>query len=118
LKIMERKRRKRDSSYYFRQKHVKAIELFLNKLSLWSAALHVKVDMSSVDVIDRIDDFNGDVDYDSLYCFDVGKDFRVPLNRIGISIASPFGFVERIEIEREEVYDHAAGNEGSDLGIG
>ena len=106
LNILEKKREKRDSSYYFKQKHVKAIDILLSKLSLWSSALHVKVDLSSVDAIELIDDLDGDVDYDSLYSFDVGKDFAVPLNRSGIDIGSPFGFVERIEIEREEVYDN------------
>lgn len=105
LNTMEKNRQKRDSSYYFKQKHVKAIDIFLSKLSLWSSALHVKVDLKSVDAIDLIDDLGGEVDYDSLYSFDVGKDFTVPLNRIGVDINSPFGFVERIEIEREEVYD-------------
>lgn len=106
LNTMEKNRQKRDSSYYFKQKHVKAIDIFLSKLSLWSSALHVKVDLKSVDAIDLIDDLDGEVDYDSLYSFDVGKDFAVPLNRIGADIDSPFGFVERIEIEREEVYDN------------
>lgn len=106
LNIMKQKRQKRDSTYYFKQKHVKAIDIFLTKLSLWSSALHVKVDMKSVDAIELMDDLDGDIDYDSLYSFDVGKDFTVPLNHIGIDIESPFGFVERIEIEREEVYDN------------
>lgn len=106
LNIMEKNRQKRDSSYFFKQKHVKAIDIFLSKLSLWSSALHVKVDLTSVNAIDLIDDLDGDVDYDSLYSFDVGKDFVVPLNRIGIDIDSPFGFIERIVIEREEVYDN------------
>ena len=106
LNTMEKKRQKRDSAYYFKQKHVKAIDVFLSKLSLWSSALHVKVDLKSVDAIDFMGDLVGNIDYDSLYSFDVGKDFAVPVNRIGINIASPFGFVKGIEIEREEVYDN------------
>ena len=106
LNIMKKKRQKRDGSYYFKQKHVKAIELFLSKLSLWSSALHIKVDVKSVDAIELIDEMAWDIDYDSLYSFDVGKNFVVPLNHIGVDIESPFGFIERIEIEREEVYDN------------
>ena len=105
LNAMERKQQRRDSSYFFKQKHVKAIDMFLAKLSLWSSALHIKVDLSSVDAIDLIDNLDDNLDYDSLYSFDVGKDYVVPLNRIGIDIDSPFGFIERLEIEREEVYD-------------
>ena len=106
LNTMEKNRQKRDSSYYFRQKHLKSIDIFLSKLSLWSSALHVKVDLKSVDAIELIDDMDGEVDYDSLYSFDVGRNFVVPLNRIGMDIESPFGFIKRIEIEREEVYDN------------
>ncbi len=96
---------KRDSSYYFKQKHVKAIDLFLAKLSFWSAALHVGIDPHSVDILDRIDDYDGEIDYDSLYTFEQGKTYAVPLNRIGVSIGAPFSFIERIEIDREELYD-------------
>lgn len=106
LNTMETKRLKRDSSYYFKKKHLKAIDIFLSKLSLWSSALHIKVDPTSVDAIELIDNLAEDIDYDSLYSFDVGKDFVVPLNQIGVTISSPFGFVEKIEIEREEVYDN------------
>jgi hypothetical protein len=106
LNTMEQNREKRDSSYYFKQKHIKAIDIFLSKLSMWSSALHIKVDLTSVDAIDLMDDLDGDGDYDSLYSFDVGNGFAVPLNQSGINIDSPFGFVERIEIEREEVYDN------------
>lgn len=110
LNILKKKRYRRDSSYYYNRKHLKEISRFLTKLSTWSIALHVSVDMKSVDAIELIDELASDVDYDSLYSFDVGKDFSVPLNRIGSEIESPFGFIERLEIEREEVYDHATVN--------
>lgn len=106
LSTMEKKRLKRDSSYYFKKKHLKAINIFLSKLSLWSSALHIKVDPTSVGAIELVDTLAEDIDYDSLYSFDVGKDFVVPLNQIGVTINSPFGFIDKIEIEREEVYDN------------
>lgn len=105
LKIMRQKQIKRDSSYFFKKKHLKAIDILLSKLSLWSTAFHIEVDLKSVDAVD--DDTVNGIDYDSLYSFDVGKDYVVPLNQIGVSISSPFGFIERFEIEREEVYDDA-----------
>ena len=106
LNIMKQKLHKRSSTYYFRQKNLKAIELFLSKLSLWSAALHVKVDMDSADGIQLADEISGEIDYEDLYTLDRGKACPVPLNRVGINIESPYRFVERIEIEREEVYDY------------
>lgn len=106
LNIMDQNRKKHDSTYYFKQKHIKSIEIFLSKLSLWSSALHIKVDINSVDAIELLEDSDDEIDYDSLYSFDTGKDFLVPLNHVGIDIHSPFQFVERIEIEREEIYDN------------
>ena len=105
LKIMRQKQIKRDSSYFFKKKHLKAIDLLLAKLSLWSSAFHIDIDLKSVDAVD--DDTVNGIDFDSLYSFDVGKDYVVPLNHTGVDISSPFGFIERFEIEREEVYDDA-----------
>jgi len=105
LDIMRQKRRKKDSSYYYKQKHLKSVEIFLEKMSLWSAALHAEVDMLSVDAIELMDEGHGEANYDILYTLSNGKHSIVPVNHTGGSIQSPFTFVERIEIEREEVYD-------------
>jgi len=106
LKQMGRKKTKRDSAYFFRQKHLKSIEGFLSRISLWSTALHVTVDMNSVDVVEMLEDELTEVDYGTLYHLAASdKTYRVPLNRTGTYLESPFGFVERIRIEREEVYD-------------
>ena len=106
LNIMKQKLHKRSSTYYFRKKNLKAIDIFLSKLSLWSAALHVKVDMDSAAGIQLADEISGEIDYDDLYSLKGGKGYPVPLNRAGINIESPYRFVEQIEIEREEVYDY------------
>lgn len=99
------KKQLRNSTYYRKKKDLKRIDSFLNTIAIWSNALHVSVNMDSVDIEELFDEFTGDVDYESLYSFDVGKDFSVPLNRSGSNIWSPFGFLERVIIDREEVYE-------------
>lgn len=107
LGIMKKMQQKKDSSYYFAQKHLKAIDAFMVKLAHWSAAMHLSVDMHSVDIQELMDDKVDEIDYDGLYSFDAGKNYPVPLNRVGININSPFRFIRRLYIEREEVYDDA-----------
>ena len=110
LNLMRNKREKRDSTYYFKQNHLKKIEVMLSRLNLWSMALHVKVDMTSVDAIDLADEEAADgIDFDQLYALSSAGGSRlsqVPLNQTGICIDSPFRFVECIQIEREEIYDN------------
>lgn len=105
LKLMRRRRLKRSSAYRFKRRHLKAIEQFLGKLSLWSTALHAEVDLTAVDAAVQLEDGGGEIDYDSLYSLDAGKDCRAAVNQVGDTIRSPLSFVRRIEIEREEVYD-------------
>lgn len=106
LNIMKEKQRKKDSSYYFKQTHLKSIEILLGKLSLWSSAMHIKVDLKSVDAIELVDEM---IDYDELYSFSK-KEHEVPLNQSGATVKSPYSFVEQLIIEREEVYDNARSN--------
>lgn len=110
LDIMRQKRQKKDSSYYYKQTHLKSIEIFLDKLSLWSNALHIQVDMCSVDAINLMDEEDGNADYEKLYTLSNGKHCMVPVNHTGVGIKSPLSFVARLDIEREEVYDNAEFN--------
>ena len=102
MDIMQEKRRKKDSSYYFKQTHLKSIDVLQNKISLWSSAMHIKVDLKSVDAIELVDEM---IDYDELYSF-AKREHAVPLNQSGATVNSPYSFVEQLIIEREEVYDN------------
>ena len=106
LDAMHEKQERHDSSYYFKLKHIKAIELFMDKIGLWSIALQAEVDMHSSHAIQNYDD-EPDIDYDGLYSLQSGKSCAVPLNHSGVSFKAPFDFVDSLEIEREEVYDDA-----------
>lgn len=106
LDIMRKKRAKRDSSYFYRQKHIKSIEVLLSKLGLWGSAFHINLDMNAAEVFDFMAEGNELIDLDELYSFSTGKEYPVPLNEIGVDVKSPFPFVRQLKIEREEVYDH------------
>ena len=106
LDVMHEKQSKRDSSYYFKLKHIKAIDLFLNKIGIWSLAMQSEVDMHSSHAIQNYDE-EPEIDYDGLYSLQTEKMYSVPLNRSGVMLKAPFDFVECLEIEREEVYDDA-----------
>ena len=85
---------------------MKAIEIFISKLSLWGSSFHLNLDMNSVEVADLMEEDNEIVNYDILYSLDTGKEYDVPLNEIGVDIQSPYSFVTRLLIEREEIYDN------------
>ena len=42
-----------------------------------------------------------------IYTFESKATYDIPVNRSGEYVQSPFGFVDRIRIEREELYDDA-----------
>lgn len=108
LNIM-RSRQRQSSAVFFRRKHIKQIDILLEKLTNWCTALHVKVDLRSVEAVKLLDEDFDDIDYDKLYQFDPGERHPVPINQSGLYAASPYSFVERLLIQREEVYEDAHG---------
>lgn len=107
LNVIEGRRRKRENAYFYRMKHLKSIEMFLAKLSLWSSAFHVDVDMDSVGTDELLqEEIDDAIEYDRLYMFEQERGYKIPLNQTGEFIMSPFKFVTGVQIEREEIYDN------------
>ena len=106
LSILHRKKFRADSAQFVKQRHIAAIHLLINKLEGWSQAFHLEVHF----VADEIDDniyINTDLPphINPLYTFESGMHYQVPVNATGDMVESPFGFVGRLRIEREELYD-------------
>jgi len=40
-----------------------------------------------------------------MYTFETGNSYQISVNNSGVKIYSPFEFVEKLEIIREELYD-------------
>ena len=106
LNLSKRKKYKVDNAHYSKYKHIKAINILLSKLKVWSTAYHLNSDFETP-IIDE--DATVDVylapNRNTMYTFEYGNSYSVPVNNSGEKIESPFGFVEKLEIVREELYD-------------
>lgn len=107
LNLSRRKKHRAENAHYAKYKHIKAINLFLSKLRMWSTAFHLTVDFNagSIDE-DTVVDIALSPTQNSMYTFEAGNVYSVPVNNSGAVIESPFSFVDKFEIVREELYDN------------
>ena len=86
---------------------MKASNLFLDKLRKWSCAFYMDTNFNP----ETQDNFRIDIELSPqnnyLYTFENGKEYAVPLNETGDEVISPFEFVKKLNIDREELFDHA-----------
>jgi hypothetical protein len=108
-------RQNHDDVWFFKQKHLKKIELLLEQIRTWCTALHIRVDFNSAGTIAEAGQGeNVMIDYDSLYTLSVLETYPVEINQSGIFLKAPFAFVDRVILEREGIYDDDKPREGSD----
>lgn len=106
LNISARKKHLIENAHRSKYKHIKAIEIFLAKLRMWSTAYRLKVDFD-----DKLIDEHMTVDImtlpsqNTMYTFETGGSYPVTLNSSGMTVDSPFSFIDRLVITREELYD-------------
>lgn len=117
LNILEQRKFKTGHTYDALVMHLKATNLFLDKLRKWSKAFYLDTNFSPV----TKDNFRIDIELSPqknyLYTFENGKEYAVPLNETGEVIQSPFVFVKKFNIDREELFEHDRNIEGdSDTG--
>jgi hypothetical protein len=106
LRKVARKKEEASRDISIKKTHVSFIEEFKNRLALWSSALRLSVDMEAIDEREFAIDHSA-IDFDRLYSISYGDSYkRIPLNDSGFTLKSPFGFVTKLNIEREEVYDN------------
>ena len=105
LAVWHKKKSEYGSSYYAEKRYIESAKALLAKISRWSLALHAKVDMNVTDLQSEEIFIERD-GFDSVYSLGTDKMTNIPINKIGTYIESPFEFVERLEIEREEAYDN------------
>ena len=106
LNLSKRKKHYSEKTSTLKYKHIKAINLFLERLHLWSKAYYLNVDFDTNYIDEHI---NVDVSVlpteSKMYTFEFGATYPVEINNSGEYIEAPFAFVKRIEIVREELYD-------------
>lgn len=105
LKKLSKIKFEQDSDYTMRLNHIKAINEFLTKLQKLSIAYNMDISF------EINNDINYEVDYfekpqlSLIYTFNSGDDKLVAINKSGDYLNSPFDFIDRIILEREELYD-------------
>lgn len=107
LDILKRKNYSTGYIYDALQKHMKAANFFLEKLRRWSRAFYMDTNFNP----ETKDNFRIDIELSPqnnyLYTFENGKEYVVPLNETGEEVISPFEFVKKFNIDREELFDYA-----------
>lgn len=105
LEILNRKQFALDHKYFKHEEHIKEINTFLNKIKLWSQAFYLDTDFE-FDCYESVP-----VEYSLSsktyyrYTFEYNEAYDVIINRSGEYIDSPFSFVTKLNIQREELYD-------------
>lgn len=117
LRILEQKRNKRNSSFYEKQRKMKAVERFLDALSKWNEAMQVDANMNHMEesLNTKAADFINDRNTESLIALDFDKWKRIPVNHSGLSVLSPYSFITKLTVERIAVYDHLADDADSEV---
>ena len=104
LDIMDDQKRSYTNEESMKLRQIKEIDLFKDTLSLWNTALHLNANIERGEV--SVSPFREDVpEGRKITELDAGKNYRIPVGRSGFEIISPYGFVKRLEIDREENYD-------------
>lgn len=105
LKELDRLKVDMEKAVGVKKTHIGFIDEFKGRLSLWSSALRVPINLDAIDEILLISDKN-DIDFYNLYSLSLGDYYKtIPLNDTGYPVETPFNFVDQLLIEREEVYD-------------
>jgi hypothetical protein len=106
LNLSSRKKYYSNEAHGSKYKHIKAINIMLGKMRNWSKAYHLPVDFTSKrpDVHVEINSMITPAE-NKLYSFASGISCTIGINHSGMTLQSPFSFVNRIEIIREELYD-------------
>lgn len=106
LDMSRKKERKEDSAKTNKLRHIKIIDITLGRLKDWGEAFQLKNDFSSPMVGGAVVTHTEvDPQVNELYTFESGGAYPVPINHSGSTIKSPFGFIKRLDIVREELYD-------------
>ena len=108
LSLMRRKRFLRDEAQFYKQNHLAALNAFQQELKIWSTAFYLPVNFDATE-------FDEDLAFDTeippqenpLYTFEHQASYSVPVNTTGDTVEAPFGFISRLHIVREELYDDA-----------
>lgn len=110
LNILRRKMFKREDLTIQKRKHLRNINEFMLRLEEWGRSVYINCDYDSADQDEIEYDATNIPNFDSLYTLASGKNFKVPMNEGGHMMNSPFSFIDKLEVIREELYDDTIGS--------
>ena len=96
---------KDDSAYIMQRRHIKAINSFLNKLNRWVSAFDLDVSFDPDDDVNFSFDYDVKPQYSNTYSIASNREKKITINDSGNYIYSNFEFIERLNLEREELYN-------------
>lgn len=106
LDITSKRTNYQTNSQFSKYRLIKSIDIMIGRIRVWTVAYHLPVDFTALvqddDSIIDISLFNIE---NALYNGEADINHPVAVNNSGIIINSPFTFVKKLEIEREELYD-------------
>ena len=106
LDISAKKSRSAASAGVMRYKHLAAVDLFLERLRTWGDAYHLDVDYEKPEINDEIiPDVMVPPSENMLYSLETGNMYDIEVNKSGMKINTPFAFISKLELIREELYD-------------
>ncbi len=106
MNLSARKKHYNSGVDVLRYRHIRAINLFLDRIRAWSKAYYLKIDFEPVFVDENISvDVSVTPTESKMYTFEFGSSYPVEVNNSGMFIDAPFSFIEKLEIVREELYD-------------
>ena len=97
-----------DELQNYKRDHIAALNAFLTDLQEWAVAFHLPVSTESADIQDYLDaDLNVTPYRNPLYTFASLGSYPAEVNSSGDCVETPFRFITRLIIKREELYDDA-----------
>ncbi len=88
------------------KKHLEETDSMMQIIEKWSRALHVKTDFK----LNYYEEIEPDVyvqpKKNRLYTPEYGQSYTIPLNNSGCTLQSPYVFIKKLELSREELYEY------------
>ncbi len=88
------------------QSHLVYIEQMVEKIRKWSKSMFLSVNFSETPDTDSLENYSYLLYSDKLYTLNDDEEYSIPLNESGKDIVSPFVFVKKLSIEREELFEY------------
>lgn len=88
------------------QRHLACIDQMIEKIKKWSKSMFLTINFDASNATGNKEDYSYLLYSDKPYTLCEEEEYRIPLNESGKSISSPFVFVKKLNLEREELFEY------------